>query len=443
MSGNFLFASVDIGTKIFTKTFFNSKSVEDNSLDKISNSKDDTLQRVQFYLKGNIHPNIEAKIQLQGIGTWNSTDSIKIDGNSYQNFEPFVEQAYLKISDIFGINKNSIIEGKNDQLKDKKESKKSLQIDLTIGRQKIFYGDGFILSDNNLGLFGYKLELLSNKFDIDILSMKKSEKADENFNIYEQNTDLYAGVIKLNKLLKNESEENQEKLYPYLYYVTEQTEIKDQNIKDTRNFLGIRIDGISNKKIFYKAELAKQTGTYKDFTNKDNTKDYDGLFYIVGLKYKINDNFLKENLLKNIFFKANYLKTTGKNENDNDETISIKNENFNSKFTNQVFEDGNIYFGEIYSRLYPSLENKEISNFGLEFNELFKTTLCLDYFSFKSEKQEYELDIALKYKLNNFISSRIYFAMYNKMFADPKLSTETKKDDININQAGIEFSYSF
>lgn len=73
-------------------------------------------------------------------------DSIFLYDNIYNNFDFFLEEGYIKIYDIFN-NKNIFLT-------------KNLKINLTIGKQKIFYDDGFIINDDNNGFFGYKIVII-------------------------------------------------------------------------------------------------------------------------------------------------------------------------------------------------------------------------------------------------------------------------------------------
>jgi hypothetical protein len=99
-------------------------------------------QRAQMHLGGRFSPNIELMTQFQALGVEGSSNSLTNPatnpaGNRYpnSNFQPWLQSAYLKATHIH-----------------------DTPIDLTIGRQPITLGDGFILSDDDLGFTGVRAQ---------------------------------------------------------------------------------------------------------------------------------------------------------------------------------------------------------------------------------------------------------------------------------------------
>ena len=99
-------------------------------------------QRAQAHIGARFTPNIELMTQFQALGVIGSSGSltnpaINPAGNRYpnSNFQPFLQNAYLKASHIY-----------------------DTPIDLTIGRQPITLGDGFLLSDDDLGFTGVRAQ---------------------------------------------------------------------------------------------------------------------------------------------------------------------------------------------------------------------------------------------------------------------------------------------
>ncbi len=100
-------------------------------------------QRAIAHVGGRFSPNIEMMTQFQALGVVGSTTPlisngvVNPSGRRYPNtsFEPWVQWAYLKANHIY-----------------------DTPIDITIGRQPITLGDGFILSDDDLGFTGVRLQ---------------------------------------------------------------------------------------------------------------------------------------------------------------------------------------------------------------------------------------------------------------------------------------------
>ena len=402
--GTSCFASIDIGEEVFVKSFSNSNFADsgDNALDTKSN----TYERIRLSLKSNLQENIEAKVQFQAIGIWGaSTDTVKINDYNYSNFTPFIEQAYIKANEFFKIGN-------------------MMKFNLIVGKQPMFYGDGYILSDNNRGVFAYKLEGIGSKFcDIDLWAIKAVE---ENVSYEEKQMDLnvYAGILKLDKFFYKEN--SVDKMYPYVYYVSEANKAIG-NVDSTKNFAGVRIDGTSEDNFFYKIEVAQEFGDVKYSTY---TQTYDGLFYDAAAKLKITNGIFKES-----FLKFDYLSATGADESNN---VTSKNADFDPYFTTKSKESNDVYQGEIYSRLFPGLKNRQIIMTGLEYAKIKNLNIELNYYSFwknsSSKFQGNEIDLILKKRMNDFINTRLIFAIFNKSQELPNL-----KD--NINHISLEFDY--
>ena len=99
-------------------------------------------QRALAHIGGKFSPNIEFMTQFQALGVAGSTGSVtnptvNPGGNRYPNtnFTPWIQWAYMKASQLY-----------------------DAPIDLTIGRQPITLGDGFILSDDDLGFTGIRMD---------------------------------------------------------------------------------------------------------------------------------------------------------------------------------------------------------------------------------------------------------------------------------------------
>lgn len=99
-------------------------------------------QRALAHVGGRFSPNIEMMTQFQAIGPagtsgTSATSLANPSGNRYPNtqFTPWIQGVYLKASQLY-----------------------DWPVDITIGRQPIRLGDGFILSDDDLGFTGLRLQ---------------------------------------------------------------------------------------------------------------------------------------------------------------------------------------------------------------------------------------------------------------------------------------------
>lgn len=99
-------------------------------------------QRALAHIGAKFSPNIEFMTQFQAIGIAGSSTTlvdpaINPTGNRYPNtaFTPWIQSAYFKASQVY-----------------------DLPMDMTIGRQPITLGDGLLLSDDDLGFTGIRLQ---------------------------------------------------------------------------------------------------------------------------------------------------------------------------------------------------------------------------------------------------------------------------------------------
>jgi hypothetical protein len=399
------FASLDIGEEVFVKSYFNTKAndVQDASLVKETN----TLQRLRIYVKGNIQQNIEAKVQIQSLGMWGaSTDTVKINDYYFNNFSPFLEHAYIKANGIFNIGK-------------------LMKFNLIIGKQPMFYGDGFVLSDNNRGVFAYKLEGIGSKFcDLDLWSINEPASS---INAGKENLDLnvYAGILKLDKFFYKRKATT--KISPSVYFVSEDNKTI-KTINDKKNFVGVRVDGNSEDSLFFNLEVTKLFGDVKTSTS---TQKYNGLFYDARAKLKIVDGLFKDSM-----FVLDYLEATGTD----DLSGKLENGNFEPFFANKNNEQDNVCYGEIFSRIYPGLNNKKIITTGLEYNKINGLKMKLYYYSYwKISDGKFlgnEIDFTVKKTINDFINTRFIFSVYQK-------TKEVKVLKDEVNQFSLEFDYKF
>lgn len=210
-------------------------------------------QRAQAHIGGRFSPNIEMMVKFQAIGVAGSSVainnlSVNPGGSRLPNtdFTPWIQNAYFKVS----------------RLLDK-------PIDVTVGRQPITLGDGLILSDDDLGFTGIRLEgrlpfygLRANAF-----TFKTSEQLQSSKDI-----DLYG--VEITKPFRNlrvqaswvmEQDKSGETVYlrpsEYRWDPRYDANTDFRASKISRSFYDLRVEGRLLEGGFYKTELAMQSGT--------------------------------------------------------------------------------------------------------------------------------------------------------------------------------------
>ena len=107
-------------------------------------------QRAEAHIGGRFSPNLEFMTQFQALGVAGSSGSITnvtVDPSQGRypntNFSPWIQWAYMKANHLF-----------------------DTSVGLTIGRQPITLGDGLILSDDDLGFTGVRVDATLPWYDI-------------------------------------------------------------------------------------------------------------------------------------------------------------------------------------------------------------------------------------------------------------------------------------
>lgn len=211
-------------------------------------------QRAQAHIGGRFSPNIEMMLRFQALGVAGSSTpitnpTVNPTGTRYPStdFTPWVQNAYFKVSQIY-----------------------DMPIDITVGRQPITLGDGLILSDDELGFTGIRLQsrLPFYGLQADAFTFKTGEALQGS-----KDADLMG--IELTKPLRNirfqaawvmERDATGDTVYirpsenrwdSSLY--DGQTDFRASKI--TRHLYDFRLEGRLREGGFYKAELALQNGT--------------------------------------------------------------------------------------------------------------------------------------------------------------------------------------
>jgi len=396
----FCFAKIDIGEEIKVKRIYNTNLV--NFSNMAIDTETNSIQRIRLYLQGNLQKNITARVQLQAIGLWGSSDTVRINGYEYSSFQPFIEHAYVKFDKIIVLSE-------------------FLYCNLSVGKQPFYYGDGYIVSDNNRGLFGYKIDgNLTKTIAADLFSIKADEK-DISFTAPKKSVDVNGVIL---------SYTAKEGITPSLYYILEfnSSDTIDLVSSYSKNYYGLRIDGLSKEKVKYKLEFAKQDGNVH-YSNSP-TKRADAYFYDVGISFDFWISFLKRTQIT-----LDYLYASG-----NDLKVE---EDFDPYLTNRKKEKGDIYYGEIFSRMHQRLANKKLMYAGLNFEVMKNLGIFIKYFNFWQNNPGgflgNEINVGLTRKYRKSVDVRLIYGILKPGDLLKKKSGNTA----NLNHMSLEFIYKF
>jgi len=226
-------------------------------------------QRAQAHIGGRFSPNIEFMTQLQAIGVAGSSTTtnpiVNPGGNRYPNtsFTPWIQTAYMKANQLY-----------------------DMPVDITIGRQPITLGDGFILSDDDLGFTGIRLQSRLPWYDLQAqaFTFKVADSM-----IGSNDTDVYG--VELTKPTRNiryqasmVTERDASGTTIYIRPSENPTTLAGSNLtasRITRTFYDGRIEGRLLEGGFYKAELALQSGTVERSSATLGTVNLGGYAFLI------------------------------------------------------------------------------------------------------------------------------------------------------------------
>jgi hypothetical protein len=129
-------------------------SIENN--DYVSTTGDHlnyNSQTMQFYLRSWLNEDVEASLRMQAVNVW-GLEGAAAPATRYPRADgtPWVEEAYVHLPH-FAWNK----------------------VNLTVGRQGIVWGDGLLVSDDDLGFNAFRAQSELWKFDLDVFKAKVTE----------------------------------------------------------------------------------------------------------------------------------------------------------------------------------------------------------------------------------------------------------------------------
>jgi len=224
------------------------------------------LERLQVYMGTQLNKDVEARVQIQALNPWglegSTTTALQNTRYPSANGTPWVQSAYLKASQLFG-----------------------QPIQLTLGRQPITWGDGFVLTDDELGFDAIRVQATSPwatlPLDSDIFYAKISQE----FGSSTGSSGLFGALLGTGSEKKTRMEiyflqESDDSGTPYEAGV-ETAPVTSSQI--TRDFLGLRIHGNIHD-AYYKFEYAKQGGSVNRVGGNNLTLQGYGLTFEAGDK---------------------------------------------------------------------------------------------------------------------------------------------------------------
>jgi len=209
-------------------------------------------QRALAHIGGRFSPNIEFMTQFQALGVVGSSASVTDPvgnqaGSRYPNtnFTPWVQWAYFKATDLH-----------------------DLPVDITVGRQPIIWGDGLILSDDDLGFTGVRVQSRLPWYDLqgDIFTFKTNENlvSSSDSNIYGLQLTKPMNNIRIQISYLNQHDGSGTTIYQRPFEIAGSNGIPvnanfaASNIE--RSFYDARVEGRLLQGGFYKGEFALQSG---------------------------------------------------------------------------------------------------------------------------------------------------------------------------------------
>jgi len=199
-------------------------------------------QRLQLYMGTQLSRDVEARFQIQAINPWglegSTTTALQNTRYPSANGTPWVQTAYLRAPKLLG-----------------------QPIQLTVGRQPITWGDGFVLTDDELGFDAVRVQAASPwptvPLDTDIFYAKISEGLigpARDFGLFGALLGTGTEKTKRIEIYWLEEADGSGTLYEA---GAETTPVRSSQI--TRQLLGFRIKGAIGD-AYYKFEYAKQAG---------------------------------------------------------------------------------------------------------------------------------------------------------------------------------------
>ena len=324
-------------------------------------------QRTRFFIEGLLAEGVTIGIKLQSRGFWGvDTSTVTIEGLSRRNMLPWIENAYVKVDEFFG-----------------------LPVYLAFGRQPLQYGNGLLVDDNASGYDAIKLSaFLPWRMDCEVLMLKPTEANGVSPERWKKKN---AYGLFLRRRWK--------RITPQISGFWQRDRAADVD----KNFLSLDLSGKLGKGVDYRGGIAIQSG-------KGEGRDYKGLAYILGGNFKADTKFGKGMLVCEYF--------VGSGE---EIPLTGKDENFFSNYAHLSEEEYGEYYMENRSEVRDgdpdySVTNLKIFKLGVSIFPLPQLKTGLNYFIYSSYAPKGsigdEVDIFVKYKYSANLSLRLLYGAF-------------------------------
>jgi len=323
-------------------------------------------QRTRFLMEGLLAKGVTVGIKLQSRGFWGvDTSTVTIEGLTRENMLPWIENAYVKADEFFG-----------------------LPLYLALGRQPLQYGNGLLIDDNASGYDAIKLSaFLPWRSECELIMLKPTEADGVSPDNWKEKS---AYGLFLKKKWK--------KINPQISGFWQ----RDRNNNIDKNFLGFHLSGELGKGVDYRGSIVIQSG-------KGGGRDYKGLAYILGGNFEADTKFGKGMLVCEYFVGSGEVPITGKDE------------NFFSDYAHISEEEYGEYYMENRSEVRNgdpdyAIANLKMFKLGMSIFPLPELKTGLNYFVYNSYTPKGsigdEIDIFIKYNYSPNLSFRLMYGIF-------------------------------
>ncbi|MFQ5866490.1 MAG: alginate export family protein [bacterium] len=324
-------------------------------------------QRTRFFIQGLLAEGVIIGVKLQSRGFWGvDTSTVTIEGLTRRNMLPWIENAYVKVDEFFG-----------------------LPLYLAFGRQPLRYGDGLLVDDNASGYDAIKLSaFLPWRIDSELIILKPTEANGVSPNNWKQKN-AYGLFFR----------RRWKRITPQISGFWQ----RDRIIGVDKNFLGLYLSGKLRKGVDCRGGIVTQSG-------KGGGRDYKGLAYMLAANFKADTRFGKGMVVCEYF--------VGSGE---EVPITGKDENFFSDYGHLSEQEYGEYYIQNRSKVRDGdpdygIANLKIFKLGASILPIPKLRAGLNYFIYNSQTPKGdigdEVDLFVKYKYSGNLSLRLVYGAF-------------------------------
>lgn len=348
-------------------------------------------QRTRFLVEGVLAEGVTIGVKLQSRGFWGvNTSTVTIEGLTRKNMLPWIENAYVKVDEFFG-----------------------LPLYLAFGRQPLQYGDGLLVNDNASGYDAVKLSaILPWQVDCELMMLKPTGREGVSPDNWKEKN-AYGVFLK----------RRWKRITPQISGFWQRDRISGVD----KNFLGFHVSGKLGKEVDYRGGMVIQSG-------KEGGRDYKGLAYILGGEFEADTKIGKG------MFVCEYFVGSGEDV----DVPTGKDENFLSDYAHLSEEEYGEYYVENRSKVRDGdpdygITNLKIFKLGVSVFPLPELKTGLNYFIYNSHTPKGsigdEVDIFVKY----YYSANLSFRLVYGIFMAGKLDEDEEGADKVLGEVMVKF----